>query len=388
MAPTHLDEWLLEGLAFIAAGVLQLVLAGVFLTRPSSLAIRLSCLANAAFIAAWAVTRVSGMPFGPDAGLRETASFIDLTCVGLEAALIIVGYELLVRPTYGASVSTRALRPLAVVPIGILALATAAIAAPSSSDHAHHHEEAALAAGHHHHGAAGELATTDDKGLSLLMNGQGEGGGHTHNVKQVKLDKATQRELDAQLALTKPLIEKYPTIADAEAAGYRREGPFSPGLGTHYGGPRTGSLNADGKMDAEDIASPTLIYDGISPDSKLAGFMYISFGAKHAPEGFAGPNDGWHFHTNVCIAPRPDGGIDAPLGADAEVSKELCDKYHGSLIGNTGYMVHLWTVPGYESPQGLFSNVNAKITCADGTYHTIQLEELGTRSTVCRDGSA
>ena len=51
-------------------------------------------------------------------------------------------------------------------------------------------------------------------------------------------------------------------------------------------------------------------------------------------------------------------------------------------------MVHVWTVPGYESPQGTFSNANPKLTCADGTYYTIPLEEIGNRTNVCKDVKA
>ena len=84
--------------------------------------------------------------------------------------------------------------------------------------------------------------------------------------------------------------------------------------------------------------------------------------------------------------PRAGGGIDAPLGADTTATPELCAKYPGGrLIANTGYMVHVWTVPGYESSQGTFSNVNPKITCPDGTYYVVTPEETGTRSNICKD---
>jgi hypothetical protein len=394
MVPSHADAWLLEGLAFAAAGALQVALALVLLVRPSSVALRVSCLANAGFIAAWVVTRASGMPFGPDSGLRETAGFVDLTAVALEAALVIVGYELLVRPVRGAGLTPTVRALLSVIPIGILAVSLAAVLSPSATDHGHHgDDEGEMAAGHSDghadghaddHGSAPEEAA-DDKGLSLVMNGQGEGGGHTHDVAEVKLDEATQKELDAQLAHTKPLIDNFPTVRDAEAAGYTRSGPFGPGVGAHYRKKGGGVPNPDGWMDPEDIADGMLIYDGVEPDSKLAGFMFLSFGSDKAPEGFAGPNDQWHFHTNVCIVVRPDGTIDSPLGADTTATKDLCDKYGGAIIPNTGYMVHLWTVPGYESPQGLFSNANAKLTCEDGTYHHVPMEEIGLRTSTCID---
>jgi hypothetical protein len=391
MVPSHSGEWLAEGLTFAAVGWLQIGLGVVFVVRPSRAVLRVSCLANAAFIAAWIVSRVSGLPFGPRTGIAEAASFVDITCVALEALLVIVGGRLLMRPDHGSRLGPAARAALSIVPIGILAVTTAAIVSPSALNHAHHDigtESAAGATGAHghSHNAVG-AEPIDDKGLSKVMNGQGEGGGHAHTAADVGLDPATQRQLDAQLAQTRLLVDEFPTVRNAEAAGYLRSGPFSPGLGAHYTAIALGSLNTDGKMDVEDLAHPTLIYDGIAPDSRLAGFMYniASMDTEHAPAGFAGANDHWHYHTNVCIAARPGGGIDAPLGADTTTTQELCDRYGGFLIANTGYMLHVWVVPGYASPQGVFSNVNGKIKCADGTYHIIRPEDIGHRTSTCSD---
>ena len=33
-------------------------------------------------------------------------------------------------------------------------------------------------------------------------------------------------------------------------------------------------------------------------------------------------------------------------------------------------MVHVWTIPGYESIRGVFSDVNPVIACTDGNYFT------------------
>jgi hypothetical protein len=206
----------------------------------------------------------------------------------------------------------------------------------------------------------------------------------------VAVDAGTQLQLDAQLAQTRAFIEKYPTVKDAEAVGYHREGPYVPGLGAHYmaaGAPKVGTSMT---MTDESLAHPFLIYDGVAPDSKLAGFMYqiFSLDTQNPPEGFVGPNDHWHYHINVCIVARSDGGIDAPLGADTSATQEVCDRYGGRLVANTGYMVHTWTVPGYESSQGLFSNVNPRLTCPDGTYYVVPPEDYGTRTNVCRDVQA
>jgi hypothetical protein len=74
------------------------------------------------------------------------------------------------------------------------------------------------------------------------------------------------------------------------------------------------------------------------------------------------------------------------LGADADVTREMCDQYEGSsFMEVTGYMVHVWTVPGYESARGTFSEINPAITCPDGTYYRIPLEKIGYKTTTCKN---
>ena len=386
MVPSHAGDWLLGGMALAAAGWVQigLGLALLLLSGPSHAVVRVSCLANALFVAAWVVTRVSGWPFGPSSGVPLEATFIDITTVVFEALLVVIGYELLLRPAMGRGLEGRARLFASVVPVGVLLFATVAIASPSAVNHGQGSPAPAET-------AAGTTAPAntpvDDKGLSVIMNGKGEGGGHAHSDVVEPVSASDQKKLDAQLETTKAFIQKYPTVADATAAGYYRQGPFSPGLGAHYMAAGAPNVSVDKTMNEKSLGNPTLIYDGIKPTSKLAGFMYLiySLDTKNAPEGFAGPNDHWHYHTNVCIKGRPDGGVDAPLGADTTATKALCDTYGGVLIENTGYMVHVWTVPGYSSPQGTFSNLNSKIMCPNKTYYVVAPEEIGTRANICKD---
>jgi hypothetical protein len=109
---------------------------------------------------------------------------------------------------------------------------------------------------------------------------------------------------------------------------------------------------------------------------------------KDEPEGFAGPNDVWHYHTNLCLVMTPT-GIDLPYGADQEVSQEQCDKVKGQLMKESNWMVHVWTVPGYESSVGTFSHTSPALPCEDGTYYSIPLaSDIGTRASLCRDATA
>lgn len=407
---------------FVAVACFQLGWGLIALMKPSHWLAVIGAVGNLAAAGAWLTTRLVGISFIDGLQVREAAQFTDTACAllglvaaGLALSAALVGWR-------SAPASRISLPSLLVAALVVPALVT-------GSNHAHAHSVTAApvggaAAGPHVHadsssaaalvepidesvphvhtntdsGAA--IATTqtaaaaedgsahvhsataavavDDKGLSLIMNGHQ----HAHVVQS--MDSATTALLAKQLARTAELVALYPTVAVAEAAGYRRQGPYSPGLGTHYG--KGASTLVGATITDDNILNPMLIFDGTAPDSKLAGFMYIAFGVPGVPEGFAGPNDIWHSHKNICIVVNPDGSTDTPLGADKDnVPKDLCDKYGGFLLENSGYMLHVWTVPGYESSKGVFNEVNPALACPDGTYYTKPIEDLGTSLTLCRE---
>lgn len=227
----------------------------------------------------------------------------------------------------------------------------------------------------------GHTSSAGDRGFSKLANGKPE-----HRSMTLAVSKEDRRTLAHQMELARQVALKYPTVADAEAGGLRRAGPFSPGLGAHYlnlgnvGGP------PDGVMTDEWIARPLAwIYDGTHPDSRIAGLFYSS--SVKVPKGFAGPNDMWHAHKNVCLVNGPN-GIDTPLGADRGATSEECNKIGGRLIKATQKLVHVWVVPGFESPEGVFSHLSSAITCDDGSYRTIKdVTKVGKSTTLCVDGT-
>jgi hypothetical protein len=178
------------------------------------------------------------------------------------------------------------------------------------------------------------------------------------------LDRATRAVLAAQLVAARAVAMRYPTVADATSAGYHLVGGgFGPGSGAHYVG---GGYSAN-----FDPSHPlALIYDGISPSSPVVGLMYYSFGTT-APAGFAGPNDHWHRHSGVCLG----NGAAVLFPPDSDVTARQCAIARGSFMAVTGWMVHAWVVPGWESPRGVFSHENPDLPCADGTFHTNAIGE-------------
>jgi hypothetical protein len=186
----------------------------------------------------------------------------------------------------------------------------------------------------------------------------------------VPLDVATREILASQLVAARNAALSLPTVADALAAGFVLAGGFAPGSGAHYVGVTGRGLTGTGGVDAG--TPDTYIYDGTAPDSRVVGLMYNSL-SQVAPEGFAGPNDHWHRHSNVCIKYSPN-GIEVPFPADSDVTAQQCSSKGGRLMTITTWMVHAWVVPGWESPEGVFSHNNSNLRCGDGTLNT---DEVG-----------
>jgi hypothetical protein len=180
------------------------------------------------------------------------------------------------------------------------------------------------------------------------------------------LDTPTRAVLATQLVAARDAALRMPTVADATAAGYVLAGGFAPGSGAHYVGVTGAGLTGSGGVDSGH--PDTYIYDGTSPGSRIVGLMYNSLG-KEAPEGFAGPNDHWHRHSNVCLK-FSSAGIEVPFPADSDVTATQCASKGGRLMAITTWMVHAWVVPGWESPEGVFSHNNSNLRCADGTLNT------------------
>jgi hypothetical protein len=210
-------------------------------------------------------------------------------------------------------------------------------------------------------GAAGASGATAKKCVQGVAPGSCNIDESKEQVPDQALTPAQHDQLAVELVAARAVAEKYPTVADAQKAGFLLAGRFAPQLGAHYI-----DVSAVNSFDPSHPGS--FIYDGISPTSKLVGLMYLG-GGVNAPEGFVGPNDHWHRHTNTCVV-YGGGKINIPFAADSDVTKSMCDAQGGMFMRRTTWMVHAWVVPGYESPLGVFSHENPDLKCADGTSHT------------------
>jgi hypothetical protein len=405
MVPQHMNEWAVEGVAFIAAGWLQVALAIAIMWRPRRWVVLAVALCSLALIGAWAVTRTIGSPWGPLSGIVEPASFVDQATIAIEAATVLFAGLAWVRPRLGEGLESESLMFASLVPVAAIVFASAAIVSPSASNHVHAPVKCPAGQvppttitgelaptttstststtvspdGHNH--ATPTCVPADDNGFSALGNG------HHHVINNTPLDPVTQTELDRQLAITREVALQYPTVAAAEAAGYKRAGPYSPGLGAHYTKAGAAELNASGVMTDDALRHPlSLQFDGNEPTSRITGFMYYSM-SRIEPVGFVGTNDVWHYHTNICLKYGPD-GVDAPFGADLQATDEQCRSVGGFMLTQTQWMIHVWSIPGYENPQGVFAEESPQLGCSDGTYYQLPAEDWATNPiNICRSKS-
>lgn len=173
-------------------------------------------------------------------------------------------------------------------------------------------------------------------------------GDHGHHGPRAPtdLDPATRAALDRQLDAVRALVSRYPTAAEATAAGFRKGAPYLPCIAAHYTKPT--------EVDATfDPATPEqLLFDGNTPEARLVGFSYLVASGSASPDGFAGPDDEWHQHIGLCLR-------DGRVVGGAQLTDEQCRARQGvKATAGTMWMVHAWVVPGHESAWGVFSGEN------------------------------
>jgi len=173
-------------------------------------------------------------------------------------------------------------------------------------------------------------------------------------VTKVPLDAPTQGAVDGQLDAAQVFALRFPTVAHAEFAGYRRATADLPCIGAHY---VKWDITAGewGIVDGQFApATPEiLLYDGTSPSSPLVGVSYLMVSVGK-PDGFVGPNDDWHRHRWLCLTDGVVSGVGVPADACAGPTQRW-------LAGHDLWMAHAWVVPGYDNALGVFADGHGKL---------------------------
>lgn len=160
-------------------------------------------------------------------------------------------------------------------------------------------------------------------------------------------DRAECDRLAGELRQARAAAARYPTVADALAAGYIEVSIYAPGQGAHY----LKMSAMDGTFDPDE--PEMLSYAGNAPDATIMGMAYNILAPDGLPVdvGFTGPNDRWHRHVSLC------------LNADqVAVPESECDAGRATRLPDMGgWMTHAWLVPGCESDWGVFSGANPRV---------------------------
>ena len=186
------------------------------------------------------------------------------------------------------------------------------------------------------------------------------GGALTHTLDpdpwNAITDEGQCEALEQELLDAKDVAKEFPTPADAEAGGYFKVTPYYPGIAAHYIKPQY----LDGKFVLEE--PEMLLYDGTQPDSHIVGLSYLiqKPGETEPTDGFVGDNDHYHIHEGLCFK-------DGVVVAGSTISQDECSALGGRKSdGSSGWMSHVWIVPGCESDWGIFSGANPALEIRGG----------------------
>jgi hypothetical protein len=196
------------------------------------------------------------------------------------------------------------------------------------------------------------------------ITGSGAGhdamGDHTHHEAATGVDIETLHGQLAEARHTARTLMGQPRLS---RAGYFIGSYWTAGIGTHY---------IDWRLvgDAFDPARPAMVLVDTAPGHhrRLAGFSYWVASPNGPPVGFAGDFDTWHNHRGMCFVDGALAREDLPRASDCE----------GTWIdGGDLWMLHVWVVPGYENPDGLFASTNPKLCGPRGGSDGAQCTVVG-----------
>jgi hypothetical protein len=352
MVPSHASSSSVEGLTFAVAGSVQLLLGVVVAQRPSWLVLGAIVGVSVACIAAWVVSRTTGLPYGAHKGVAEAATEIDITTVVFEFATVLVVALVALAPGLGSAWPRWGVALATVLPLVVLVVTADALSSPGALDHGHSDTGTAAAAAHVHTDGATDAAGAAP--LAAPVPAAAEGA----------LDAAGVARLDAQVTRARAAMSRYPTVADAEAAGlYDATSPGAAAV-RYFVAPMH---QPDASDPGFDVDHPLVyLYAGRSDRSPVVGVAYYEF-AERGPRGFAGPDDQWRLLTGLCSIPEPGGGSRI-VSIDTDMSAVECSALDGTYANSVQWTLHAWLAPAWRNPDGIFAPSNPQVPCAIDAY--------------------
>lgn len=331
-AGTHAGDRSLA-ILFAVCAVAQVGWAALATLRPSRPAAAAGVALSGAALAAWALSRTTGLPLIDALREAEDVGTQDLIAALLALAAVVGAGAALVVP-----------RRLALPPV-LAALGLAALVVPAVPAMAAGHSHAGDAA--HEHGAgdhvAAASAATDHDHASAAPDQAAEASGHEHHDIPERLDhEPTEEQLRAARALideTAAATTGYADVNAATAAGYRSIGDGAGGY-EHFVNP---AFLADGTiLDPERPES--LVYEvGADGSRRFTTVMYTLVPGSTMDDvpDIAGNLTVWHTHEDLCFAP-------GTVRLSGRVVDGACRP--GGVNRPSAPMLHVWVVPNDCGP--------------------------------------
>lgn len=347
MIPSHASVSTSEGIAFAVAASIQLLLGVLVAQRASWPLLGAVVVVEVVAIAAWMVSRISGLPFGAHSGQAEPASTVDITCVALELAALFVVAAVAFFPQLRGAWPGPATLLVSLVPIVVLVVSAAALLSPGALDH-----------GHSDQGATGHVHTTT--GAAAIASTAEP----VAAQRESALDSSGEQVLATQLAQARDATLTYPTVADAKRAGMYNATSYAGATPTYFVAPFNQRYAVGPRLD---LAHPLVyMYAGPSDIAPVVGVVYYQFSTR-GPKGFEGPSDQWKLITGLCSTPLVGGGSHL-VAVDVDMTSDQCTTFGGTYAQSAQWTLHVWTAPNWVNPSGTFADSNPRLTCIVNAY--------------------
>lgn len=329
VADSRAADWRLEGAALMGIGVITGVLSVAVLVSAARWPVAgLGAVAVLPVVGImW--TRLGGYPIGSfaDYSPRLTVYDVVILCIALlvtsvAGAALIVGVGHLGPPGF---------RFDTVAPIIVVLAALPGFGLSSWTERA-----TTITGAAHTHGVVTVTGSSNSTGLATAD----------------PLTSADRVRLGAQMESARSTALLYPTLADAERAGWIPIGDFVPGAGQMLVDPTP--------IDAFDPAMPSaLLFASSAADAPVVGVQYDVWG-DDAPDGFVGQGPLWHLHAGTCEIDDERGTFTVVY--EPAVTGTACGDIDARLTTTVSWMIRAWVIPGWDNPGGPFAHDHSLLT--------------------------
>jgi hypothetical protein len=347
-----------HGTFFAVIAWLQVAWAVGVILRPTRRLLVTGVLLNAGIIGVWVMSRVWGVPVGPEAWTPESVALADALSSGCEFGIVALSLAVLVQP----AMAQHELRPRFAVPVvGAAGLGVAVVASlalttgyglspqyAAANDHAAH-------SGHGSHSGHGPTVEVVNGKAKVVTSGAAVAN-TPYDPARIDLSGVPgvtpqeQARAEHLVAITVARLPQWADPATALAAGYHSIGDGVTGT-EHY---INWSYVNDDKILNPDFPE-SLVYRVSGGTKTLVAAMYMLRPGSTLDDvpDIGGPLTQWHIHDNLCFtadqqAPRVAGLTDANGNCRSPLVKLAPVP-----------MIHVWIVPQVCGPFAALEGIGA-----------------------------